>query len=579
MLEKVLVGAITPNVEYPKKKILALVLSAIASINASAFEIDTESDVKVRWDTTLKYSAAWRMQDPSAKLIANPNLDDGDRNFKKGLISNRADWLTELDISKNNFGGRISAAGWYDDVYRNHTDNDSPGTRNSIFNAPNDFPSGTRSIAGNYSEILDAFIFGKISGESTETTLRIGRHALIWGETLFMGRNGIAGGMAPVDAIKALAVPGSQFKEIVRPVNQFSMQSQLNSNISIGAYYQFEFEPTRIPPSGSYFSSTGDMMGRGGQSVLMIPQMGPIGPYYFANEKDMRARDSGQGGMQVRFRLDGGNTDYGLYLIRYHDKDPSTFYMKPTLPSAAWLACVKGINPALCGMFAPSMLPFTNEMGTYQQVYAEAITAFGTSFSTTLGSANVAGEISLRNNAPLVNDSQLVMPGQSANNSDNPLYPVGKTAHVNLSLIDVLDKNVLWNTANITAELAWNRRLSISKNPDQLDPHSTRDAMSLRVLFEPTYYQVFENFDLTVPINVSYSPYGRSSAVSNFGVERGGDFSVGLRGDYMKVWKLSLNYTKFYGTEKAYTDANNIQTFGQSMKDRDFLSFSVSRTF
>src|SRR5689334_3516154 len=52
-------------------------------------------DVKVRWDNTLKYSAAFRLKDASDALVNNPpasiNQDDGDRNFGMGLISNRLD--------------------------------------------------------------------------------------------------------------------------------------------------------------------------------------------------------------------------------------------------------------------------------------------------------------------------------------------------------------------------------------------------------------------------------------------------------------------------------------------------------
>jgi len=55
--------------------------------------------VKLRWDNTLKYSDAFRLKDQSRRLIADPNSDDGDRNFDKGIISNRLDLLSELDFA------------------------------------------------------------------------------------------------------------------------------------------------------------------------------------------------------------------------------------------------------------------------------------------------------------------------------------------------------------------------------------------------------------------------------------------------------------------------------------------------
>jgi len=66
------------------------------------------------------------------------------------------------------------------------------------------------------------------SGSIGENRLafRAGQYALQWGETLFFGANGIAGGQAPVDVIKALSVPGTQFKELIRPTEQLSASIQ-----------------------------------------------------------------------------------------------------------------------------------------------------------------------------------------------------------------------------------------------------------------------------------------------------------------------------------------------------------------
>ena len=95
-------------------------------------EFDTGNpDLKVRFDTNVKYSNAWRVKDRQDKLVADANLDDGDRNFDKGLISNRLDLFSEFDVSYQKVGARVSGAAWYDDVYNKGNDNDSPGTVNS----------------------------------------------------------------------------------------------------------------------------------------------------------------------------------------------------------------------------------------------------------------------------------------------------------------------------------------------------------------------------------------------------------------------------------------------------------------
>ena len=71
------------------------------STQAQAFQIDTGNpDLSATWDNTIKYSNAWRVNKLDHKVAVGPgtsnsnsNLDDGDRNFDRGLISNRLDIL------------------------------------------------------------------------------------------------------------------------------------------------------------------------------------------------------------------------------------------------------------------------------------------------------------------------------------------------------------------------------------------------------------------------------------------------------------------------------------------------------
>src|SRR5687768_9009017 len=106
----------------PPPRLAALALAASASCGAQALEIDTGiEDFKLRWDTTVKYSAAARLHKRSPGLSQtafgptgivgpnNVNQDDGDNNFSRGLISNRLDLLSEVDASYGNVGGRVSA--------------------------------------------------------------------------------------------------------------------------------------------------------------------------------------------------------------------------------------------------------------------------------------------------------------------------------------------------------------------------------------------------------------------------------------------------------------------------------------
>ena len=96
------------------RRIMAVAVAGAIVPAVHAFEIDTGTPVQVRWDNTIKYSAARRVANPSPALLANINGDDGDRNFNTGFISNRLDLLSELDVIYKSMGMRVSGAAWYD---------------------------------------------------------------------------------------------------------------------------------------------------------------------------------------------------------------------------------------------------------------------------------------------------------------------------------------------------------------------------------------------------------------------------------------------------------------------------------
>jgi hypothetical protein len=534
---------------------VAVALAAASDLHAGVIETGNP-ELKLRWDNTVKYSAAFRLKDPSAGLIDGAdaaNLDDGDRNFDKGLISSRVDLLSEFDLTYRNLGARVSAAGWYDSVYHRATDNNSPATYNGLSVDHTRFTEGTRSLHGGTGELLDAFVFAKFNLGDMPGAVRAGRHALVYGETLFFGSNGIANAQQPIDVVKALSVPNTQFKELTRPVGQVSGQLQLRTNLSVGGYYQYKWEPTVLPGSGSYFQTV-DFLGDGAESFL-------LGPARSVRQPDVEAKNSGQGGLQLKWTPEGSDIDLGFYAARYHDKTPQgVLYAIPT-PNG----------------------PFPS---TYRLAYHEGIRTYGISVTKTFGEFNVAAEASVRHNTPLSNpgtvDLSAVLGLPASDNRGNTTYPVGRTAHFNLSTMAALPSNALASETSLVAELAWNRVTSITAHADHLDPAAQRDAWSLRAVLTPSYRQVMPGLDIDVPIGIGYTN-GRSGALGPaFGPDNGGDLSVGLSGRYLDVWNISLNYTHYYGKEapgSRMTGSVTQFTYAQTFKDRDFLAFSLRRTF
>jgi hypothetical protein len=532
---------------------LSFLITGTCASSVSAFEIDSGlTDVQLRWDNTVKYSGAFRLKDPSEKLIADPNSDDGDRNFKKGLVSNRVDLLSEFDFSYKDVGARVSGAAWYDSIYNKSNNNDSPLTSNQGPAYNNEFLNATKKLHGRKAEFLDAFIFGRGTVGDNRLAFRAGQYAMQWGETLFFGANGIAGGQAPIDVIKLLSVPNSQFKELIRPTKQLSLSIQPSQDFLLEAYYQVEWKKTRLPGVGSYFSSS-DVFDAGGTRLIVGPTASP-NAFYLERGSDLEPKNSGQGGVQIRFRLPGDATDYGLYAIRYHDKTPQLYI----LPGA-------GANGS-------------GRVGTYLFAYQNDVSAYGFSANHTFGNLNLATEISTRRNTALVNDGVALAPGVVPDR-DHPLYPVGNSVHVNVSTLWTLPVTPLFREASLLGEVAWNRLASITKNPGALAANATRDAVAMRFVFTPTYRQVLPGLDVDVPFGVGYAPKGTSSVVSAFGPNHGGDVSLGVNATYLNVWKASVSMTHFFGSEGTQTDEFGHLSFKQALKDRDFLAFSVQHAF
>lgn len=523
----------------------AALLSLLMTSRVSAFELSGENpDVKMSWDNTLKYSAAWRVKSLNSRVEGsafNPNLGEGDSNFGRGLISSRADLLSEFDFAyKKDLGFRVSGAAWYDQVYNRSNDNNAAATFNPVSVSSNQFPDATRKLHGRKAEFLDAFVFGNFAPGDTRLSVRAGRFTQLYGESLFFGANGIAAAQVSPDIIKVLSVPSSQFKEILRPVGQVSAQMQLSPEVSIGAYYQYEWRKARLPGVGSYFSFS-DFIDDGGERLLT-----PFGP--FARGRDLEARDSGQGGVQLKYKA--GDTEYGFYAARFHDKFPQ-FYLRP--------------------------IPHD-----YVPVYAQDIKTYGASVSTLVGETNVAAEISVRRNTPLNATGNIVVTfDPTADGRHNPAYPVGNSFHANLSAITVLPAAALWEGASFVGELAYNRRTSVTRNADQLDPNVTRDAWALRFTFQPEYFQVMPGLDLQLPVGMGWGISGISSvlAAGAFPPEHGGDLSIGIKGEYMKTWQGSITYTHFFGRPGGVVNPQAQLSGDQFHKDRNFVSLSIQRTF
>jgi Protein of unknown function (DUF1302) len=537
-------------------RLTVLATATMLVTGAHALELDAgDSGFKIRLDTTARYSGGVRLKaqlpELSTAVPVTVNQNDGNNNFKKGaLFSNRLDLLTEFDVVGPRYGMRVSAAAWYDAVYNGSTDNT---TATSNHRPANEFSSETRRIMGRDAEVLDAFVFANFDLGDHAASVRLGRHTLLWGESLFFGGNAIAGGQAPTDLIKLLSVPNSQTKETALPTAKVSGSVQLSDALTLGAYVGLEWQPTRLLPAGAYLNASDTLGPEGGERILAGPTA------QFVRRPELEPSNSGQGGLQLRFRADSLDTDFGLYATRFHAFTPSNI-----------LTTLNGAPPAL----VPS---------TYQWIYHEGIKAFGLSAAKTVGAWSLGSEVSYRQNAPLSSLGQAVLPTVGVNttldNKKNPGYAVGETMHAQVSWLASLGPYPFAQELSFLGEVAWNRRMKVTRNPKMLNPLADRDAASIRMVLSPTFRQVLPGLDLSVPMGVSYTS-GRSSALGPaFGSHKGGDFNIGLAGTYLGKYFFNLNYVNFYGPAGTPANAANQAQFKQALADRDYVSFSVRTTF
>jgi hypothetical protein len=507
--------------------------------SVSAFNLKTGSrDFNVRFDNTLTYSAVARVKDQNEELLADPNTDDAERNFDKGLVMNRLDLLTELDFVYKKFGVRLSGSAWYDDVYNSDNDNDSPATANHTSVAHDNFTDDAEFWHGKGAELLDAFTWGATELGSMTFRYKAGQFGQQWGKAFFppFGANSISGALAPLNLGYAASIPNVELKKVIMPVPQASAGLQITDDLEVGAIYQFKWEPNRLFAAGSYYSPV-DMVGPLGAERILA------GPFAFNRISDVEARDDGQGGLQMTYTSPWG-MELALYALRVHSRD---FYI---------VTGVSGTPPA---------------PDRYYYLYPEDIEYYGGSIDTTVGRYPLSVEVTYRRNAPLASENLTLGPGQTFDNDDAPLYPVGETLHFDISSFSVGNTGrVLCDEYDIILEIGIDHLLTVDKNEDMLLSTAKDTAAMAMLVFTPKWHQALPGVDLHLPIGLSYSFEGRAAGMQSgaYGNHEGGSWNIGIQAIYNSQWKAGLTYTDFYG-----------KTENQHFVDRDTIGFFVTRTF
>ena len=525
LTRKPLAASISRSIQT-SAKLRNLALSGLmlaASDGALALSADLGDAGTLRWDNVLRYSSAWRVASQDDELLADVNGDDGNRNFDGGQVQSRFDLLSEIDLNFGDYGAFVRGRAYYDDVYaRADNDHDSPATSNNVSTDHDRFTEDTRELMGKKAELLDAFLYGHASLGEQHLSLRAGRQVINWGESLFL-QGGVSSGQGPLDATRANQ-PGVELKEIFLPVGQVMAQLDLTDSMSVSAYYQYEWEETRLNPAGSYFSFQ-DFLDEGGESFILDPTFG----LKAQRGGDEDASDSGQYGVAVRYAAESLNySEFGLYYLNYHDKLPQLQFADFAMPFP--------------GVVIPT---------TYHLEYEEDIELYGGSFNTVLGGATIAGEVSYRQGQPVQLAGAL------------PTYERANTWQAQVSTVYVFGTNPLMDNLSFAGEVGANAVNSYES--DELAKDRSAWGFTARVI--PEYFGVLRGLDMKLPVTVSHGANGVSSVPGTF-TEGVTNASLTAEFTYLDNYQASLGYTGFFGSAEDNKQA-----------DRDFVSMSLSYSF
>jgi hypothetical protein len=301
----------------------ALVVALALPARAGARELDTGvPDLALRLDHTLRCNLGVRTDPVNARLGATPAFTAGEHAVAQGgLSASRVDLLSELDLGyRGRHGVRLSAAAWYDYAYQRAkaTRSDAlagvPGTY-----VDDRFSEYTRRrYRGPWGEVLDAFAFATLDPAGVPLTVKAGRHAVYWGESLMLAgaTHGVAYAQTPLDLQKGFATPGVEAKELFRPLASVSAQAQLTPALSLAAQVFLEWQ-SYVYPEGGTFLGPADFAFNGPAGVFRS-----IGgaPTFLGNAGVSRPGDFGEWGLAARWRPEWLDGTLGLYYRRFSDK-------------------------------------------------------------------------------------------------------------------------------------------------------------------------------------------------------------------------------------------------------------------
>ena len=566
----------------PRRLAAALIatLGWSAAPTTQAFPIETGNpDLSLRFDNEVRYNAGWRVQGIDSRMsFSNPGVPVfsavGDNQFGKGdMILNRFDLLSELDlVYKEHSGLRVSTAAWFDSTYHRHIKASAafePVV--AAFYQNGDYSNYTwRYIHGPSGEILDAFAFTSFDVGATTTSLKLGRHNVYWGNSLFpqSAQSSIAFSQGALDNQKAAVSPGVETKELFLPQNQLTGTLTLNPEWTVYGQYSFEWRPTRFPEGATYYE------------YFLGAFFGPNGPAV-APTIHQPKKGGGDAGVMVKYNpASWGGANVGLAYREFYEKIAGTFYSAD----------------------------FGQPLG---QSYNDKKTKLiGLSAERNFGKVNIGAELTYRTNTTLNTAAGV----QALLDSDRPAR--GDAVGFLVNAITLLPRNALWEGGELAAELAYNKVQRVTFNPglNAIGAGATGNPVGtpagykvagspfctdaagafgqggvdngciskaggwvVSANFQPRWPQAFAGVDLSTPIFVSYGISGSAnSATMSEGQVL---YQLGVQADVYQKYVVKLAYTGGHSRSQTTPSGGLTGSGTWWQNDRGWIGLSLRTSF
>ena len=424
----------------------AVATTTLLPISGNAYDTQV-GDVNVQIDTTLSVGFGWRASDIDYEGVGRFNAladgkteyhdtssqDNSNLRYEKGkTFSELFKGSVDIDLTYEDYGAFIRGRFWYDNRLMKGEGGSSTPTYYPNIN-PNKDPEPNQKL-GRGGEILDAFVWGDwYINDEYPLNIRLGQQVISWGEGLFFP-NGI-NTINPID-VNALLAPGSQIKEALIPIKALYGSLGITENLSLEAFLQFEWEATRTPGCGTYYSTT-DLVGYQGCTAGFYVSGTDTGATILGRDaeainlprgEDIDGDDDSQFGFAMRYFIEDWEMEVAGYFIRYNSRLPILSGHLPSIPNGINGVSVPGIildDSTPLGEVRDLLQLQAGVAGTgvllpyadYIVEYPDNIQLFGFSLNTTLdfglpgGSSSISAEMSLRKDQPFQMEDGVLVAG------------------------------------------------------------------------------------------------------------------------------------------------------------------------